>query len=101
MKGVSSLNARLLRVPPRAEAALRAALAAAARDTAAAARGRAPVRTGRLRASIQASSQGLSAAVSVHVPYAQAAEKRSPFLLPSAQESNFGEKVKNNLREVF
>lgn len=90
MTGADRLRAKLLAVVPACEDAAAEAVkqsAQAARDVAASL---APVDTGRLRGSIEASAEGLSAEVTAGCDYAAAVElggraPARPFLLPAAQ----------------
>ena len=95
MTDVSRLSARLARIGPDCRSATEEAVRLAAESARDAAAGMAPVDTGRLRSSIEASASGLSAEVSAGCEYAAAVELGSrkrpprPFLLPAAQASDF------------
>ena len=101
MKSFSSLQLCLQRMPARVENALRDAVSSSAQETLALARACAPVRTGRLRASLRAEETGLSASVSADVPYALYAERHRAYLRPSMEGSRFMEELKKNLQEVL
>ena len=95
MTDAGRLAARLARIGPDCRAAAEEAVRRAAESARDAAAGMAPVDTGRLRASIEASAAGLSGEVSAGCEYAAAVELGSrkrparPFLLPAAQASDF------------
>ena len=107
MKGCSAALARLDALPGLCRKALADACREAAREIARDARFLAPVRTGRLRASITAEADGWAARVSARVPYAAAVEEGSlrrpphPFLGPAAQRADFAGQAARALREVM
>ena len=95
MSAADRLREKLLRLGPACGEAAESAVKAAAEKAAAEAAALAPVATGRLRGSVVAEIDGLSASVSAGCDYAAPVELGSrgrparPFLLPAAQASDF------------
>ena len=99
MKGLSSLLGRLSALPAQAQAAVERAALEAARAAAQSAAQAAPVRTGALRASIQAKPAPRGSAVSAAVPYAGIVEEKKPYFAPAVRGSDFAARCARALRE--
>lgn len=99
MKGLSSLLGHLSALPAQAQAAVERAALEAARAAAQSAAQAAPVRTGALRASIQAKPAPKGSAVSAAVPYAGVVEEKKPYFAPAVRGSDFAARCARALRE--
>ena len=91
IRGAEALGARLERMKERLYRGAEETVAEAAQAVCAEAAARAPVETGRLRGSIHASAEGLTAAVRCDCPYGAAVElgtsrqSARPFMQPAAE----------------
>lgn len=107
MKGVSGLHSRLSALPGRCSEKVLRVQVLAAEKVLASARKRAPVRTGRLRASLQQGLQPPSARVMASCDYAAFVEggtrhmKARPFLRPAFAENDYAACVAQAIREAI
>ena len=91
IRGAEALGARLERMKERLYRGAEETVAEAAQAVCAEAAARAPVETGRLRSSIHASAEGLTAVVRCNCPYGAAVElgtsrqSARPFMQPAAE----------------
>lgn len=109
IQGLEELRAAVARAESGLDDDIREALLAAAGVVADRARATAPVRTGRMRNSVRAESQGSTADVVVEAtnprdgfPYPIKIERQQPFLLPAftAAQGEAAEKLQQVLDEI-